>query len=606
MWNIFKLSLIIFAAQVAFAQAPTEKQDQYNRFKTKIINGGFENGTSQWSASGGTLTANTTLSNVRSGLRSGSWDATAASQTLTSAANTLSAGNNQVSCWFKTTATDYTFGAYDGTNVLVSQAIPATSDFQKITLNYAMSAAGQLRARITSASNAAIIYVDDCFAGEADNVGSGSVATDRITYTPATNVTTNTTTSGIYSRIGDKFEGDLQIDWSGAPSAFSVLDMDLPSGLTIDTSKILSSSANKVPLCWGKLHDNAGGTTPYNVEGWYSDSNTIRFKFLNDVGSLAYYSDISNTSPFSIASGSYLSVHCSAIPISGWGSASVWDANVNPAYWSGYHGSDCLWSSTSSTYADVSAGDASCTFTEVVNNNFGTVTSYQISSNNAPGIVFTPRRAGVYEVCAESSGFGPASTGQRQGKRLYDDTNVIGQTEYQTVGTTQDVFSHKICGFVNAADLSSKTYKLQPLTASGTITLGAPSGSSLAAVYWTIKQLSAVATAPLLTGNVTTGSTTRTEKLDSANVIGSAGTISSQSSSWVTVGRTSAGIYPITFASGYYSGDPRCTVSLADNTNGFVRFLGLPSNTGGSIVITNVADSANVDRNYTFQCMGPK
>ena len=97
MWNIFKLSLIIFAAQVAFAQAPTEKQDQYNRFKTKIINGGFENGTSQWSASGGTLTANTTLSNVRSGLRSGSWDATAASQTLTSAANTLSAGNNQVS-----------------------------------------------------------------------------------------------------------------------------------------------------------------------------------------------------------------------------------------------------------------------------------------------------------------------------------------------------------------------------------------------------------------------------------------------------------------------------------------------------------------------------
>jgi hypothetical protein len=58
-----------------------------------------------------------------------------------------------------------------------------------MVLNYAMSASGQMRARITSQSNAAALYIDDCFAGEADNVATGSFASDYQSYTPGTNVT---------------------------------------------------------------------------------------------------------------------------------------------------------------------------------------------------------------------------------------------------------------------------------------------------------------------------------------------------------------------------------------------------------------------------------
>jgi hypothetical protein len=399
--------------------APTEKQDQYNRFKTKIINGGFENGTSNWTASGGSFTVSTTGGDFRSGLRGGVFDASAASQTLTSSANTLSPGNNQVSCWFKTTATDYKFGIYDGTNVIVEQTIPATTVFQKMVLNYAMSASGQMRARITSQSNAAALYIDDCFAGEADNVATGSFASDYQSYTPGTNVTTNTTTSGKWRRVGDSLELEIGIDWSGAPSAFSQMQLDIPTGLTIDSNKILSTTSQKEPLCVGSIFDPAGGTTRYIVEGTYLDADSIRLRYAATTGSIVYQNaDISNTTPFSIGNGSYVRLKCGGIPITGWGSQSVFDPNIAPAYWSGYHAADCNWSSTSTSYSDVSAGDASCTFTQVINNNFGTVSSYQISSNNAPGIVFTPTRSGVYELCADISGYGPATAILRQGYQL--------------------------------------------------------------------------------------------------------------------------------------------------------------------------------------------
>jgi hypothetical protein len=370
------------------------------------------------------------------------------------------------------------------------------------------------------------------------------------------------------------------------------MQLDIPTGLTIDSNKILSTTSQKEPLCVGSIFDPAGGTTRYIVEGTYLDADSIRLRYAATTGSIVYQNaDISNTTPFSIGNGSYVRLKCGGIPITGWGSQSVFDPNIAPAYWSGYHAADCNWSSTSTSYSDVSAGDASCTFTQVINNNFGTVSSYQISSNNAPGIVFTPTRSGVYELCADISGYGPATAILRQGYQLYDGTSVIGQIEWQTETTAQVVDTHKVCGFVNASSISSKTYYLRVLTGSGTITIGAPSGSSLGAVYWTIKQLSAVATAPLLVGNLTSNAN-RSERMDSASVVGTAGTISSQSGSWITTGRTSAGIYPITFASGYYSSAPRCVVSLTDNTNGFIRFLGTPSNTGGSVVITNVADSA--------------
>ena len=491
MLNIFRLSLTIFFTSVALAQVPTDKQDQYNRFKTKIVNGGWENGTAFWSASGGTLTANTTLSNVRSGLRSGSWDATAASQTLTSAANTLSAGNNQVSCWFKTTATDYTFGAYDGSNVVVSQAIPASTDFQKITLNYAMATTGQLRARITSASNAAIIYVDDCFAGEADNVGTGNFATNAIAMTSMSTDAFGTTSglSAYYERVGDRL-----VAWghfTAGTTAASTAALILPNSLQIDYSKI-STATNNQPVGYiinEKTGANAAiSSSDLNPVLFVDGSDTTRLFLAYQVGS----SQLQKVNGSTLFVSGHVVAFRYEVPVKGWDAQSVWDPNVTPSYWSGYHGPNCSWTYSTSSYADTGSGDSTCSFNEVINRNFGTVSSYTISSNNAPGIVFTPQRTGDYEVCAEIMSYGPATSGVRQGIQLYDGTNVIGQSEFQTENTSQNIGTHKICGFVYASSLSSKTYKVQALSGSGSLTLIATTGSALAEIYWTIKQMSAV------------------------------------------------------------------------------------------------------------------
>lgn len=633
MSNLFKLSFVLLFTSIALAQAPTEKQDQYVRFKTKIINGGFENGTSQWSASGGVFAASTTLSDSRSGLRGGIFDASAASQTLTSAANTVSAGNAVVSCWFKTAATDYTFSAYDGTNLLVTQTIPASTVFQKIALNYALSSAGQLRARITSASNASVLQVDDCFAGEADNVGNGNFATEYTSYTPAINITTNVTSSGKWRRVGDSADLELGIDFSGAPTAFSTMEIDLPSGFLFDTSKLLSSSSTKEHLCFGAWFDPAGGTTRYFAEGSYVDTNTIRVRYMNNTGALVYMNaDISNSSPFTVVSGAYLRLTCNGLPIQGWNSQSVFDPNLLPWYVdANISGSNPdLGTADQTSYVGIENGSLTLT-----SNAGGLTTQIPCSSTNSPtgttcaagnesvGVSFVLPVAGKVKACAS---FAQDITTGASGlvKTTYQivETPINAQTITQEgksriqggLGTANgnETYPYRVCGDFTFSSAGQKVLRLfyeQDTTATVSSNLVLADGSTTNGqrdIHWEVWPMDQSIPMPLLVGGVSTGSTIRSEKIDSANVIGTAGTMSSQSSSWVTVSRTSAGIYPITFASGYYSGEPRCTVSLADSSNGLIRFFGLPSNTGGSIVITNTLDTLNVDRNYTFQCMGPK
>ena len=52
-----------------------------------------------------------------------------------------------------------------------------------------------------------------------------------------------------------------------------------------------------------------------------------------------------------------------SIPLSGTGVGTTVQLPSGPASWSGYHSTDCLWTTASASFADPSA-DASCTFTE--------------------------------------------------------------------------------------------------------------------------------------------------------------------------------------------------------------------------------------------------
>jgi hypothetical protein len=143
-----------------------------------LSDGGFENGGTGWTASGGSYSPTTsTAANVERGSKAGDWDSSAAAQTLVSETIAIPAGmygrNGVVSCAFKAasgTAT-HTLTANDGTNDLVTgQTIASsTSSYQRTSVNFIFPSSGNIKVKIASvASNEPEVFIDGCYLGLAD------------------------------------------------------------------------------------------------------------------------------------------------------------------------------------------------------------------------------------------------------------------------------------------------------------------------------------------------------------------------------------------------------------------------------------------------------
>jgi hypothetical protein len=137
----------------------------------------------------------------------------------------------------------------------------------------------------------------------------------------------------------------------------------------------------------------------------------------------------------------------------------------SPAHytWSGYHDSDCSWSTASTSLADPS-DDASCTFTQVTNYGFGTVSS---SGSKAPGITFTPRRLGVHMIIATFQA-ATNSAGARTQAQMTDGSNNELDANSCVMGAGSAYCPFTMVGFLNVTSLTSQTVKLRFATSTGT------------------------------------------------------------------------------------------------------------------------------------------
>ncbi len=158
--------------------------------------------------------------------------------------------------------------------------------------------------------------------------------------------------------------------------------------------------------------------------------------------------------------------------------------------WTGHHLNDCVFTRTNTVYGDLAA-DATCTFAENTNINFGTVTSYQIGGNNAPGIVVTPKYPGVYQVCASPA---LVSTGQAQNYELLSSSSDersdgIIALQVNTLGVA--AFQSAMCGvFVSTSSVAGATavtLSFQSKAASGATQLGV--ATSDYSIWWSIVRL---------------------------------------------------------------------------------------------------------------------
>lgn len=179
----------------------------------------------------------------------------------------------------------------------------------------------------TTSASAYTLALDNIVLGPTQKV-YGAPVTDWVSYTPtittSSGTMTNYTARGRYRRVGDELELTGEIEFTGAVGTWTEVIASLPAGLSIDTSKLPSSTseqalgitsaldASVLDYSIGKLR-YAGATT---VQLYYSFTKT------DDAGTATdplRGNGFSSTFPFSFGTGDKLFWRGSA-PILGWSS----------------------------------------------------------------------------------------------------------------------------------------------------------------------------------------------------------------------------------------------------------------------------------------------
>lgn len=148
----------------------------------------------------------------------------------------------------------------------------------------------------------AAIKVSNIQYGTATRLGQGSPVTGWQTFTPTGSWTTNTTYTGRYRQVGQNLEVHATATTSGAPTAAS-FTVNLPSGFTIDTSKLSGSpSANATGVLGVGVATDAGSNS-YPVFALYNSTTSIILGAYNAASATsASRVTVSNTAPFTFGS----------------------------------------------------------------------------------------------------------------------------------------------------------------------------------------------------------------------------------------------------------------------------------------------------------------
>lgn len=169
------------------------------------------------------------------------------------------------------------------------------------------------------------LLIDDVYVGP-QSLAFGAAMTDWTAFTPTGTWSTNTTYVGYYRRHGDSVDLQYQVSLAGAPTT-ATLTVNLPSGMTIDTTK-LPSNKNSLELGF------TGGTAAGNgFAGFvqYNNTTSIQPTVLID-GSTASKQNlgaITQVAPYTFANGDGINVTVYDLPIVGWSSNTSMSADTD-------------------------------------------------------------------------------------------------------------------------------------------------------------------------------------------------------------------------------------------------------------------------------------
>ena len=620
---MFNLLLILILPFIAHAELTEVDRSEFpSKNLLKDLNPGAENGTSKWVATGGTVTIETSSSNIHSGSRSIKWDPSATGQYLASGSGSKKSGmdnsNGVAFCYVKTDATDIDLAVNDTSTERAKVAIPASTNFIPVFVNFIYSNNAPIQIQIKSNSNSNPIYVDDCFIGDAFAINLNTLTQAEFVgkshfATTATCTWTRTNTAfGVFTataacpgptidfqKIGSWQTTDANLPRQTInnlpPGSYIVrADMNTVAGTASGTNQItINDGTTSSGFSSGTASTASSSGT--SVMGYfeYSSAGNRTFEIF---GSSVAGTDIILQNNDGNKS---LDITIWKFPLS---NQTAFNPGVTgPQSWSGYHDSTCSWARTNTAYGDPTA-DASCALVEVTNRNFGSVTA---SGGVLPAITFTPSRSGRYLVCASGQSQG-GTVAASNAIKLWDGTTTIAEQAWTVpVATYWTPFS--ICGIYNAAT-TAVTASIQTKASAGSITL--TNNTNRGAIEWSVISIDQSLPTPILANSVVTSSSGVT-RVESARLnCDAASSIVSQNGSWVTsIGNIATGSCSITLTSGIFATAPYCTAITETISGGDPLIMGFTTAPTTTTITTDCALDTGVDCTaYDFDliCTGAK
>lgn len=585
-----------------------------------VLNPDAEQNTSNVTVSGATVTRNTTTpieGKADFSVSLGNNATDTVTWTIGTLDSTLKSGNCELRLNYTASSigSNVKFGVYQGSNLIASTLALATQSVANPTVSL-NAPCGDLSSATTvklyndtGNSGTSSLKIDHVYYGSATNIGSAIIETDWKSYTPTfgADFGTPTSVSFFYKLIGDT----LYVQGTFTTGTLSAANggISIPGGYTIDSTKVSVNNNNT----------SAGPVVGFWTQGDHSNyMGNIVTATASSTSAVFIANQFSNASPGPLVAGAFNGIGFSttktavnfAVPIVGSSTMTTFSPNLQALSWSGYHsGSDCSWSTTSTSYADPS-DDASCTFTERTNTNFGTVTTYGASK---PGFTWIPKKIGKYYVCGRFPMYNNTAN-KEAAVQIWDGTTVIGTARTNQNGTASELTSVSVCGIYNVSAISSVSIRAQ-IRAESSSTTFISGNTGAESAEWSIFALDQNIPAPVLVGSVTATNTTSVVygaiggASDETSCTGTC-TIYGSSGEGTTASRSATGDYSLTFPSGVFKSGtiPKCTCNAVEVGTGFR--LCAPgtggSNTSFLMRVRNPTSLAATDGYVVFSCVGQR
>jgi len=550
-----------------------------------IYNSGFELGSGGWTASGGTFTTTTTAANVGRGSVAGSFDGSAAAQTLTSSAITIPAGlygkNAVISCNVQGASATLTVAAWDGSaNLSVATPITSQATYARTSVNFIAPTSGTVAVQFkTVAVNEPIIYIDDCYIGAADTFNISQVSQA--------------------SFVGSaKTIGAANCVWTGTSAAIADMPTDSDCSAATLTGSFLAPTVAKTPgfkvtnlppgVYYVYSQGNYGGTADCNFRIYDGTNFTGTSNSNNDrTGGLAgtfTYTTTQASLDFTIQQRGtsctiYNDLTSQNYEIGMMRFPSTSEIAIRPESmlqfgFLKYAGTaNCTWIFSSASFANL-ALDADCPTPTVSGSGVAPGTKI-------PAMVVNNVPAGKYLVMVQGANI-MGGGGDSCSMQIHDGTTGKGYTAvYNT--TNQALAPISLMGvFEYSTAQSTLTFNVQGRKDSGAGTC-ALANDAVRNLEISIIPISQSINVPLLVGSVTSGNAGAL-RIEAAELnCDASSAITSQTSSVfvATIGNRSTTSCAITFTAGTWLSAPYCTFSTkaAANSSG----LTVTSTTAGTI-----------------------